>query len=188
VKSGGAVDPAAGSQRRAGPSHRRPTGRRPDGDRSAPTPRPYGTDCQHEHAERRLRPSAASTQSGQCSIRRRFHPDEGYHCAAVSDSRPSGSSRSWGRSLCCRSGQSGGYHGTRLETLVKCFRSCDDPGWWASFDLSSRHRNAAPAAVLGSLQRCVPLRDHLKRVGIGGDQARENGHSAADLLAGSRKD
>jgi hypothetical protein len=49
-----------------------------------------------------VRPSGRAV-SGQCSIRRRFHPDEGYHCAAVSDSRPSGSSRSWGRSLGCRS-------------------------------------------------------------------------------------
>ena len=65
-----------------------------------------------------------------------------------------------------RSTQYGGNdHGTRSETLAGCLRSGDGLGWWVSFDLSSRQRNSAPAAVLGSLSRCVPVRDHLKRIG-----------------------
>jgi hypothetical protein len=72
-------------------------------------------------------------------------------CPAVSDSRLSGSSRSRGRSLGCRSKQYGGHHGTRLETLAGCFRSCVGPGWWVSLDLSSPQRNSAFAAVLESL-------------------------------------
>jgi hypothetical protein len=105
-------------------------------------------------------PSDAAAEAGS------LHPDKGYRCAAVSDSSRSSSSRSRGRNLGCRLNQYGGNdHGTRLETLAGCLRSGDGPGRWTSFDLSSRQRNSAPAAVLGSLQRCVPVRHHLKCVG-----------------------
>jgi hypothetical protein len=69
------------------------------------------------------------------------------------------------KSLGCQSRRYGRYCGSRVETLAGCFRSCDGPRWWASVDLSPRQRDSAPATVLGSLQRCVPLRDHRKCVG-----------------------
>lgn len=69
------------------------------------------------------------------------------------------------KSLGCQSRRYGRYCGSRVETLAGCFRRCDGPRWWASVDLSPRQRDSAPATVLGSLQRCVPLRDHRKCVG-----------------------
>jgi hypothetical protein len=69
------------------------------------------------------------------------------------------------KSLGCQSRRYGRYCGSRVETLAGCFRSCDGPRWWTSVDLSPRQRDSAPATVLGSLQRCVPLRDHRKCVG-----------------------